>query len=282
MDMKKRLTLLLLTSYLVLSGCGLLPEVQDETKKWSAQQLYVNAKDELEGGNYTKAIRYFELLEARYPYGRYAQQAQLEVAYAYFKDKENTSALAACDRFIKLHPSHPYVDYAYYLKGLINFNEDLGLLGGLSDQDLSERDPRAAKEAFEAFKELVERFPKSKYAPDATQRMNYLVNALANYEVHVARYYYQRKAYIAAVNRAQYAVKTYPQAPARQEALHILAKSYEALGMTQLRDDALRIAKTNSLDKNSETVYDPISAKKQEVEAPWWRFWDTKSKIIAE
>lgn len=280
--MKKRLTLLLLTSYLVLSGCGLLPEVQDETKKWSAQQLYVNAKDELEGGNYTKAIRYFELLEARYPYGRYAQQAQLEVAYAYFKDKENTSALAACDRFIKLHPSHPYVDYAYYLKGLINFNEDLGLLGGLSDQDLSERDPRAAKEAFEAFKELVERFPKSKYAPDATQRMNYLVNALANYEVHVARYYYQRKAYIAAVNRAQYAVKTYPQAPARQEALHILAKSYEALGMTQLRDDALRIAKTNSLDKNSETVYDPISAKKQEVEAPWWRFWDTKSKIIAE
>lgn len=276
--MKKRLLLLLLTSHLALSGCGILPEVQDETKKWSAHQLYVNAKDELEGGNYTKAIQYFELLEARYPYGRYAQQAQLEVAYAYFKDKEITSALAACDRFIKLHPSHPYVDYAYYLKGLINFNEDLGLLGGLSDQDLSERDPRAAKEAFESFKELASRFPKSKYTPDAIQRMTYLVNALANYEVHVARYYFSRKAYVAAVNRAQYAIQTYPQAPARQEAFQILAKAYDALGMSQLRDDTLRLAKTNSIDHHVDTTYDPISAKKQEVEAPWWRFWNNKNK----
>ena len=195
---------------LLVGGCGLLPDVKDETANWSAQKLYTEAKQALTEGSYDKAIKYFETLEARYPYGRYAQQAQLEVAYAYFKSQEPALSIAACDRFIKLHPNHPNVDYAYYLKGLANFNEDLGIFGYISNQDQSERDPKAARESFQAFKELVERFPQSKYSADATARMNYLVNALSSHEVHAARYYLRRGAYVAAVNRAQYAVRELP------------------------------------------------------------------------
>ncbi|MDQ1316280.1 MAG: outer membrane protein assembly factor BamD, partial [Pseudomonadota bacterium] len=192
----------LLAATLTLGGCGLLPEVMDETAGWSAQKLYAEAKDELNSGNYERAVKLFETLESRYPFGRYAQQAQLEVAYVYYKDNEPISAIAACDRFIKLHPNHPNVDYAYYLKGLANFNDDLGMLGKLVDQDMSERDPRAARDAFLAFKELVTRFPDSKYAADSTARMKYLVNALAGNEVHVAKYYLKREAWVAAANRA--------------------------------------------------------------------------------
>src|SRR5574338_180245 len=196
---------------LLLAACGLLPEEKDETAGWSAQKIYTEAKDAMSEGGYDRAIKLFEKLEARYPYGRYAQQAQLDVAYSYYKTQEPASAIAACDRFIKLHPNHPNVDYAYYLKGLVNFNEDLGLLGNLANQDLSERDPKGARESFDTFKELVTRFPDSKYTPDAQLRMKYLINALAAHEVHVARYYYKRGAYLAAANRAQMAVKTYPQ-----------------------------------------------------------------------
>ncbi|MBI3068601.1 MAG: outer membrane protein assembly factor BamD, partial [Betaproteobacteria bacterium] len=235
----------LIAGLFLLAGCGLLPDQIDETKGWSASRLYAEAKSELNDGNYEKAIKYYEKIEARYPYGRFAQQAQLEVAYAYYKDGEPASAIAAADRFIKLHPNHPNVDYAYYLKGLANFNDDLGWLGTFSGQDLSERDPKAAREAFDAFKELVTRFPNSKYTPDAVQRMNYLVNALASHEVHVARYYYKRGAFVAAANRAQYALKTYPQAPANEEGLVIMVKAYDALGMRDLRDDAERVLLRN-------------------------------------
>lgn len=251
---------------LLATGCGLLPEVQDETKGWSAQKLYTTAKQELDDGNYEKAIKYFETLEARYPFGKYAQQAQLEVAYAYYKDNETVSAVAACDRFIKLHPNHPHVDYAYYLKGLANFNEDLGLLGRLANQDMSERDPKAARDSFEAFKELVTRFPASKYAADASARMNYLVNALASYEVHAARYYLKRGAYIAAANRAQYVLQHYPQTPATEEALALMVKSYQVLGLTDLRDDAARVLKANFPNSH----YLPVAPA---AENSWWKLW---------
>src|SRR5512143_2999988 len=235
----------LLTAVLTLGGCGLLPAVKDETAGWSAQKLYGEAKDNLNDGNYERAIKLFETLESRYPFGRYAQQAQLEVAYAYDKDNEPISAIAACDRFIKLHPNHPNVDYAYYLKGLANFNDDLGLLGNLVDQDMSERDPKAARDAFLAFKELVTRFPDSKYAPDSIARMKYLVNALAGNEVHVARYYLKRKAWVAAANRAKTVLKDYPEAPVLEEALAIMVVSYDNLHLTTLRDDAQRVLKLN-------------------------------------
>lgn len=251
---------------LMLAGCGLLPEAKDETANWSAQKLYTEAREAMNDASYDKAIKYFEKLEARYPYGRYAQQAQLEVAYAYFKSGESASAIAACDRFVKLHPNHPNVDYAYYLKGLVGFNEDLGLLSGLSRQDLSERDPKAARESFEAFKELTTKFPESKYSPDATQRMSYLVNALASHEVHVARYYLRRGAHLAAVNRAQFALQTYPDAPAVEEALYIMVKGYEALGIQDLRNDAERVMR-KSFPKSE------YLARGLDRPEPWWKLW---------
>jgi outer membrane protein assembly factor BamD len=252
--------------FLLLAGCGLLPEVKDETAGWSANRLYSAAKEAMGDGSYDKAVKYFETLEARYPYGRYAQQAQIEIAYAYFKSAEPVSAIAACDRFIKLHPNHPNVDYVYYLKGLVNFNEDLGLIGHLAMQDLSERDPKAAREAFEAFKELTRKFPDSKYAADATARMKYLVNALASNEVHVARYYLKRGAFVAAANRAQYAVKTYRDAPANEEALFVLVKAYDSLAMNDLRDDAERVMRKNFPD--SEYYKRGLDRKE-----PWWKLW---------
>jgi outer membrane protein assembly factor BamD len=261
--MKRSLAVILV---LLLGACGLLPEVKDETSGWSAEKLYSEAKDAMADTNYTNAIKYLEKLEARYPYGRYAQQAQIELAYVYFKDGDQTSSLAACDRFIKLHPKHPNVDYVYYLKGLVNFNEDLGLLGRLANQDLTERDPKAARDSFDSFKELVTRFPDSKYTPDAIARMKYLVNALASHEVHVAQYYMRRGAYVAAANRAQYALLNYPQAPAVEEALFIMVKAYDALGMTTLRDDADRVMHKNFPD----SAYFKGTAGKKD---PWWMLW---------
>ena len=256
----------MLSSALFVSGCGLLPKNKDETAGWSAQRLYSEAKDNLNDGNYERAIQLFETLEARYPFGRYAQQAQLEVAYAYYKDDEPISAVAAADRFIKLHPNHPNVDYAYYLKGLANFNDDLGILGRWVDQDLSERDPRAAREAFQAFKELVTRFPDSKYTPDATARMKYLVNALASNEVHVAKYYLKRQAYVAAANRAKEVVKTYPEAPATEEALAVMVVAYDKLKLPDLRDDASRVLKLNFPNSQYAKGYNVR-------EKAWYKFW---------
>src|SRR5687767_12920466 len=252
----------------LIAACGLFPEADDETKGWSAQKLYSEAKQNLNDRNYEQAIKYYEKLEARYPHGRFAQQAQLEIAYAYYKDSEPAQAVTAAERFIKLHPGHPNVDYAYYLKGLANFNDDLGWFGYVSGQDLSERDPKAAREAFDAFKDLATRFPQSKYTPDAIERMNYLVNALASHEVHVARYYMKRGAYVAAANRAQIALKTYPQAPANEEGLVILVKAYDALGMKDLRDDAERVMNRNF--PNSKYLKgDPRRAG-----TPWWQIWN--------
>lgn len=261
--MKRSLAVILA---LLLCACGLLPDVKDETSGWTAEKLYAEAKMEIGRNGYANAIKYLEKLEARYPYGRYAQQAQIELAYVYFKEGEHASAIAACDRFIKLHPNHPNVDYIYYLKGLVNFNEDLGLLGKFSRQDLTERDPKAARDSFDAFKELVNRYPESKYTPDAIERMKYLVNSLASYEVHVARYYMKRGAYVAAANRAQYAMLNYSQAPAVEEALFVMVRAYDALGMTDLRDDADRVMHKNFPDS---AYFKGTSGKKD----PWWMLW---------
>lgn len=266
--MSRSLALFLL---LMLTACGLLPKKLEDSKNWSASKYYSEAKTELNEGNYAAAIKLFEGLEARYPYGRYAQQAQLEIAYAYYKDGEQAQAIAAAERFIKLHPNHTNVDYAYYLKGLSNFNDDIGLMGIVSErilnQDMSERDPKASRESFENFRELVARFPKSKYAPDSIQRMKHLVNVVALNEVQVARYYMKRGGYIAAANRAQYALKEYPQTPAIEEALFIMVKAYDALGMTDLRDDAERVMKKNFPD--SRFFSDSTGASAE----PWWKFW---------
>jgi len=226
---------------LLLTACA----ITNDAATWSAARIYREAKEALDSGGYDLAIKHYEMLEARFPYGRYSQQAQLEIAYAYYKQNETASAVAATERFVKLHPNHPNVDYAYYLKGLVYFNEDMGLLGRMSRQDRTERDPKTLRESFDAFKDLVQRFPESKYTPDARSRMRYLVNALAFHEVHVARYYMKRGAYVAAANRAQYALKNYPEAPAQEEALLIMVQAYDALDMPELRNDAERILRRN-------------------------------------
>src|SRR6266568_4558356 len=222
----------------LLAACSSTSE--DKTASWSPNKIYAEAKDELSSGAYDKAIPLFEKLEGRAAGTPLAQQAQLEKAYAQYKGGDQAQALSTLDRFIKLHPSSPAIDYALYLKGIVNFNDNLGAFAFLSRQDLSERDQKAAKESFESFKELVTRFPDSRYTPDARARMTYIVNSLAGYEVHVARYYFQRGAYVAAINRAQNALTDYQEVPSGEEALFILVRSYDALGMTQLRDDTRR------------------------------------------
>lgn len=214
-----------------------------------------------------KAIPLLEKLEARAAGTPLAQQAQLDKAYAQFKTGEQAQALATLERFVKLHPASPALDYAIYLRGIVNFNDDLGLLSSITRQDLAERDQKAAKESFEAFKELTSRFPDSKYTPDALQRMSYIVGSLAQYEVHVARYYYKRGAYLAAANRAQQAITDYRNVPATEEALFILYKSYEALGMDQLRDDAKRI-----LEKSYPQSDFVLKGGKSNTD-PWWKVW---------
>jgi outer membrane protein assembly factor BamD len=254
-----------LVGALLVGGCAGMSE-QDETASWSVQKLYTEAKTMMSEGGWDQAIKLFEKLEARYPYGRYAQQAQLDIAYSYYKSGEPALAITSAERFIRLHPNHPHVDYAYYLKGLVNFNEDIGLLGVLSNQDLSERDPKAAREAFDTFRELTERFPESGYADDARLRMRYLVNALASHEVHVARYYFRRGAYVAAANRAQAVITTYPDAPAQEEALFLLVRSYDALSLTDLRDDADRVLRQNFPDSVYFSGGPPDNRR-------WWQFW---------
>lgn len=253
---------------LAVGGCGIFGGTEvDETRGWSVQKLYAEARSELADRNFENAIKHYERIESRYPFGRFAQQAQIEVAYAHWKNEDPASALAAIDRFIKQHPNHPSVDYMYYLRGLINFNDDLGIMGFVGGQDLSERDPKAAADAFAAFKELAVRFPESKYTPDAIQRMNYLVNTLASHEIHVARYYLKRKAYVAAANRAQYALKTYPGAPANEEGLVVMVKAYDELGLTTLRNDAERVLLRNFPD----SVYLKGGPNK---DVSWWQIWN--------
>jgi outer membrane protein assembly factor BamD len=265
--MKHSLLALFSVFALLAAGCGWLPKESDDTAGWSAQRLYGEAKDAMNAKNWEKAIKMLEKLEARYPYGRFAQQAQLEVAYAYWKTGERASAIAAAERFIKLYPNHASVDYAYYLKGLVNFNENQGILSVLDNPDMTERDPKSHRESFESFKEVVTRFPESKYAEDSVARMRYLVNSLAQYEVHVARYYMKRTAYVAAANRAQFAVQNYPQAPAIEEAVFIMVKAYDALGMTDLRDAADRVMRKNF----PQSRYLTGKAQRQ---VAWWKLWD--------
>lgn len=239
--------IVILLAAAVGAGCGLLPK-DDPTADWSAQKLYTEAKTSLSSGDYEQAIKYFEFLEARYPFGRYAQQAQLEIAYAYYKYDEPESAIAAADRFIQLYPRHPNVAYAYYLKGLANYNRGKGMVERYLPQDPSQRDPGAALQSFQDFSELIKRFPDSKYSKDAGQRMVYLRNNLARHEVHVADYYMRRGAYIAAANRGEYVIENYQRTPAVPDALVIMATAYKLLGLDQLSNDALRVLRLNYPD----------------------------------
>jgi outer membrane protein assembly factor BamD len=248
-----------------LVACASISE--DKTTSWSPNKIYSEAKSEASDGAYDKAIPLYEKLEGRAAGTPLAQQAQLDKAYAQFKNGEQAQAIATIDRFLKLHPASPALDYALYLKGTVNFSDNLGFFGSYTKQDLSERDQKAAKESFDAYKDLVAKFPESKYTSDAKQRMTYIINSLALYEVHVAKYYYSRGAYVAAINRAQLAISDYRDVPALEEAMYIIYKSYEALDIVQLRDDAKRILETSF--PKSEFL---LSGNKS-VSRSWWKLW---------
>ena len=254
-----------LSTAILFTGCA--DSNYDPTKDWSNDKLYNEAKDEMAAGGYDKAIGMYEKLEGRAAGTPLAQQAQLDKAWAQYKTNEPVQAVATLDRFIKLHPASPALDYALYLKGLVNFNENLGFMSSVAEQDLAERDPKQAKESFEAFRELTVRFPDSKYSVDARLRMAFIKNSLARSDVHVARFYYQRGAYVAAINRAQATVQEYRDVPAVEEALFLMVQSYDKLGLNQLRDDTKRVLETTY--PNSAFLYpERVPTKKS-----WWQFW---------
>ncbi|HEY1392109.1 MAG TPA: outer membrane protein assembly factor BamD [Methylibium sp.] len=248
----------------LLGACG---TTKDEFAGQSNEKLYADAREEVANGNYEKGAKIYEKLKGRAAGTLMAQQAELELAWTYYKSQEKAQALSTIESFIKLHPSSPALDYALYLQGLINFNDDLGLFGRIAGQDLSERDQQASRDAYQSYKQLVDQFPESKYAPDARLRMNYIVNTLAAYEVHVARYYYRRGAYVAAANRAQQAVQEFSSAPAVEEALYIMMLSYDRLDLPKLHDDAQRV-----LTKNFPTSRF-LSEGFQRPNKPWWQLW---------
>ena len=251
---------------LALGGCAWFSDKVDPKKDWSAAEFYKAAKDEFDSKNWEAAIKLYEQLESKYPFGRFAQQAQLEIAYAYYKQGETAQAITAIDKFIKLHPNHPNLDYALYLRALVNFKEDLGPLAKIISQDLADRDPKSARESFEGFKELVTRFPDSRYAEDSRQRMAYLVEALARHELRVARYYLSRGAYLAAANRAQDAITRFPHSTLHREALEVLVEAYDRMGMTELRDDARKVLALNFPAER-------MAREGQNRTKPWYQFW---------
>lgn len=257
---------LLVATGLFLSGCSSTPK--DVTAGWSPEKIYSEARDDANSGAWDKAIGLYEKLEGRAAGTVLAQQAQIDKAYAQFRTGDKPQAVATLERFIRLHPTSPALDYAMYLKGLVTFNENLGLFSYITSQDLSERDQKAAKDSYESFKDLITRFPDSKYSPEARQRMTYIVNSLAAYEVHVARFYASKGAHVAAINRAQQAIVEYPGVPAVEEALAILVISYQAMGMTSLHDDAQRVLEKNY--PKSAFLNNPEGIKKNRS---WWRLW---------
>ena len=239
---------------LSLQGCGTLKELfssdssssdEDEYADWNAEKFRTEAKAAVDAGNYEKAIKLYEALESRYPFGEDSAQTQLDIAYAYYKNNDPDSAIAAADRFIKMNPRSPGVDYAYYLKGLVNYNRGIGFIDRFLPTDTSQRDPGTARDALNNFEELIRRFPQSKYVPDARLRMIALKNNLAMHEVHVARYYMKRRAYVAAVNRASTVIEKYQRTPAVPYALQILQEAYTKLDMPDLAKDATRVYELN-------------------------------------
>jgi outer membrane protein assembly factor BamD len=228
---------------LILTACA--TTVKDETAGMSTEKLYAEAREEANSGSNEKAIKLYERLEGRAAGSLLGQKAQLERAYLLYKSEERAEALAVVERFLKLHPTSPATDYALYLQGLIHFNGNLGLLGKLIKRDLSERDQQASRDSYQSFKQLSEQYPQSKYTPDAQERMKYIMNSLAAYEVHVARYYFKRGAYVASASRAQQAVQEFQYSPSTEEALAIMVRSYDRLGLEPLRDDTARVLRQN-------------------------------------
>lgn len=244
--MRNSLLIIALIAVLAAGGCSFLKgDEDDEAKGWTVERLYAEAKGALEAANYPKAVQYYEFLETRFPFGVYGQQALLDLAYAYYKTEDFESSISACDRFIRLYPQNPHVDYAYYLKGLGNFSRGRGFTERFLPIDLSQRDTGASMQSFQDFSALLAKYPDSRYREDTEKRMVYLRNVLAQNEVNVANYYMRRGAYVAAANRARYVVENYPRSLAMPDALVLMVKAYKVMEMDDLANDALRVLELN-------------------------------------
>ena len=244
-DRMTRLPLLLLLALVLgLAGCNSDEGIDNRT----AEEIYADAKSSLDGGNWNRAIQNYRVLQTRFPFGRYAEQGQLEMAYAYYRAGQPEQALATADRFIRMYPTHPNLDYAFYVRGLTNYDQRIGFLERLMPSRARDRDQSAAMEAFQDFDELCSRFPDSRYCPDARQRMVFLRNNLTYYEMDVAAYYMRRKAFVAAANRAKYLIETYPGTPEAGNALVMMHEAYTAMDMPELAADARRVLEYNYPD----------------------------------
>jgi outer membrane protein assembly factor BamD len=251
------------------TGCANLTPAP-KTADAELAELYAQAREQASSGNYDAAIKALERLEARATGTLLGQQALLDLAHAQWKFNERASALATIDRFMRLHPSSPAMDYAMYLRGLVNFNDSVGPVGVLAGQRVSERDQQALREAYQSFRQVIQQFPDSRYAPDALQRMDFILNALAEAEVAVARYYLARGAHVAAANRAKQAIVEYEKSPAVEEALAIMAQAYDRLGLTELRDDARRVLRSSFPQSR---FLGGAAAGVTTGTRPWWRPW---------
>lgn len=243
----KRLLILLPLTLALTSACSWFGggDREEESEYITAAEVYENAHKSLASGNYSNAIRIYKLLISKFPFGRYTEQSQLELSYAYFKSFRHEEAIASLNRFIKTHPTHKHIDYAHYLRGLVSFTRDRGILERLLPQGTTDRDQASARQAFQDFAELVNKYPDSRYVDDARQRMIWLKDNLAAYEMHVARYYFRRQAWIAAANRSKHVVETYQTTEQTADALAIMAESYEKLGLMELSQDAERVLQMN-------------------------------------
>jgi outer membrane protein assembly factor BamD len=240
---------LLVTVVVLLSSCS--SDQAEQDLETTELKFYESAQGSLRSGNYSDAVSKLQLLEARFPFGRFAEQSQLEIVYAYYRSGQPEAARAAADRFIRLHPQHPNVDYAYYLKGMSSFEEDQNFLERFLPLDPATRDPGAARTSFDDFNSLVRRFPDSQYAPDAQKRMIYLRNLLAEYEVNVARYYVRRGAYVAAANRGRYVFENFQATPSVPEALAVMVEAYQLLNMPDLANETLTVLVSNFPEHSS-------------------------------
>ncbi len=264
--MKNTSIILLLMSLTFISGCSWLGSGDDEvteetTDGYTERDFYEKIQVSLNAGNWTVAITNLQLLESQFPFGKYAEQAQLELIYAQFKTADYESSISAADRFIRLHPQHVNVDYAYYLKGLSEISQASSFFDGFLPTDNTKRDIGSARSAFATLSEFLNRFPKSPYAADARKRLINLRNQLARAEIHVANYYFSRKAYLAAANRGRYVVENFQQSPAVPDGLAVMAQAYMMLDMQELSENAVQVLAANypehpSLDKNGVFDFD--------------------------
>ncbi len=238
--------ILIVTLSLILSACSWFKDNEKVDDTVPAQSLYSRAKKEMNSKNWETAIKQYEALRARYPFGKYSQQAEIELAYAYYKNGDPELAISAADRFIHNYPTHPNLDYAYYLKGLADFKDSNSIMDRVTGgYDFSDRDPKAALQAYKDFSILLDKFPESRYAEDARQRMRFILEALARHEIKVSRHYLKIEAYVAALNRTKYVIENYQRTSSIEDALGLQATIYTMIGMPELAKDSLRVLKLN-------------------------------------